>query len=117
MRLYVTRKFIKDFHEDSYYIGTSFLKAKATHFFIASNHWESIYIEIEDTIPEGYLRSLHLVCNNIKVNLPEVITDKTVQLLAELYPDKSGKIRRTYLTGGNLKEVLSDCTEQLENVI
>lgn len=115
MRLFVTRDFHREFHEDSYYIGTFFLKAKSTHFFIASNKWESIYIELEDSIPEGYLKSLHLVCPKITVNLPDKITDVTVRLLAELYPEKSGAIRRTYLTGGSLMEVLGECVGQYQD--
>lgn len=117
MKLFVTRDFHKEFHDDSYFISTYFLKAKATHFFIASNKWESIYIEIEDSIPEGYLKSLHLVCPKITVNLPETVTDTTVRLLAELYPEKSGSIRRAYLTGGNVAEVLGECMDQLRNPI
>lgn len=117
MKLFVTREFRKEFHEDAYFISTSFLKAKATHFFIASNKWDFIFIEMEDSIPEGYLKSMHLVCPNIKVNLPDIVTDTTVRLLAELYPDKSGAIRKAYLTGGKLVEVLGECTAKLQSLI
>lgn len=109
MKLFIMRKTDKEFHEGAYYIGTYYLKMKSTHFFIASNKWESIYLELEDEIPEGYLRSLHLVCSDIKVNLPEVLTDKTFQLLAELYPTHSGAIRKARLTGHSIKEVLGSC--------
>ena len=115
MKLFITREYHKEFHEDSYYLSTSFLKAKSTHFFIASNKWDLIYIEIEDSIPEGFLKSMHLVCPDIKVNIPDNVTDKTVQLLAELYPSKSGAIRRVYLSGGNLTEVLRECVAQYQN--
>lgn len=112
MKLFVTKEFHKEFHEDCYYIATSFLKMKSTHFFIASNKWESIQIDIEDCIPEGYLCSLHLVCDDIKVHLPDTVTDKTVQLLAELYPDKSGAVRKAYLMKHSIKEVLGECMAQ-----
>jgi len=112
MILNITRTYNKSFVEDTCNLATNMLQMKATHLFIASNAWERINIELEDTIPEGYLRSLSLVSQDIKVNLPENITDKTLHLLTELYPSKAGTLRRCYMQGRDLREVLSDCLVQ-----
>lgn len=109
MILEITREYDKSFSENTYKLGTYMLQMKSTHLFIASNAWEKISLELEDSIPEGYLRSLHLVCNNIKVKLPESTTEKTLHLLTELFPDKAGALRRCYMQGRDLREVLSEC--------
>ena len=112
MNLNITRVYNKQFRENLYSLSTDMLKMKSTHLFIASNAWESVYIELDDSIPEGYLRNLHTVCDNITVNLPDVVTDKTLGLLIELYPDKSGALRRAYMQGTKIEEVLEKCLVQ-----
>lgn len=109
MILNITRDYKKEFVEDTCNLATSFLKVKSTHFFIASNRWDRIYIELEDDIPEGYLGCFNMVSDNIKVKLPDNPTQKTMLELVELYPEKAGKIRKAYLSGQNYSEVLSEC--------
>lgn len=109
MKLNITLNYEKSFTEDQFNLATNMLTMKSTHFFIASNVWDSIYLELDDLIPEGYLANLHLVSNDIKVKLPAKITDKTLRLLTELYPDKSGTIRKNYMMGRDMSEVLGDC--------
>lgn len=109
MRLLISSSYESSFVEDECHLKTSMLQMKATHLFIASNVWESIVLDIEDTIPEGCLRSLNLVSDNIKVRLPEDVTEKTIHLLTELYPSLSGKIRRLYMCGQSVKGVLGEC--------
>lgn len=112
MKLNITRQYNKGFVEDTCNLGTSMLNMKATHLFIASNAWESIYVELEDTIPEGYLCCFGMVTQNISVNLPETVTEKTLHLLTELYPEKAGALRRTYMQKRDFKEVLEECLVQ-----
>ena len=112
MKLNITRQYNKGFVEDTCNLGTAMLSMKSTHLFIASYAWESIYIELEDTIPEGYLKGFNMLSKDIKVNLPETITDKTLHLLTELYPDKAGALRRAYMQKRDMKEVLFTCLVQ-----
>lgn len=111
MRLNITRVYNTGFTENQCNLATAMLSMKSTHLFIASNVWESIFIELEDSIPDGYLGNLNMICNNIKVNLPDKVTDKTVHLLTELYPDKAGALRRNYMQGRDVREVLKECME------
>lgn len=112
MRLVVQREYVKDLVDETYYITPKMLGLKSTHLFIASYKWESISIDLDDCIPSGYLRCLPLVCQNIKVRLPETITDHTVQLLSEIYPELGGKIRKQYMFGQPVEEVLQSCLVQ-----
>ena len=109
MRLLISKEYDPHFNENLYTLKTSMLQAPSTHLFIAGNSWEAISIELDDCIPETCLCNMSLTCQNLSVKLPDVITDKTVRLLCELFPDKAGAIRRVYMCHGDLKEVLSDC--------
>ena len=109
MRLLISKEYDPSFHEDYCSLKTSMLRQPSTHLFIAGNSWEAISIELDDCIPEACLCNLSLICDNVTIALPDVITDKTIRLLCELYPKKAGAIRRTYMCHGDLKEVLSDC--------
>lgn len=109
MVLNIAKQYHKEHIDDTYNLSTSMLSMKATHLFIASNLWDKISIELDDTIPEGYLSCFNLVCSDIKVKLPEKVTDITLRQLVELYPNKAGALRRTFLQGRNIKEVILEC--------
>lgn len=109
MKLRISKKFEPGFTPDTYTLGTDMLRMKSTHLFIAARAWESIELDLSDNIPTGYLGNLNLVSSDIKVRLPETITDKTVVLLAELYPDKAGKLRKQFMFGKPVSEVLMEC--------
>ena len=109
MRLNIAKEYDPSFNDVLYTLRTSMLELKSTHLFIAANTWESISIDLDDSIPEGCLCNMNLVCPSIYVRLPDEITDKTLRLLCELYPDKSGALRRVYMCKGDVREVLSDC--------
>lgn len=109
MILNITKVYNTGFVEDTCNLGTSMLTMKSTHLFIASNYWESIRIELDDCIPEGYLSCFKLVAKEIKVKLPESITDITLRQLTELFPDKAGVLRRAFLQGRSIREVIPEC--------
>ena len=109
MILNISKVYNKGYVENTCNLATSMLAMKATHLFIASNLWESIVIELDDCIPEGYLSCFNMVCSDIKVKTPEKITDVTLRQLVELYPNKAGALRRVFLQGRNVREVIPDC--------
>lgn len=112
MKLLIGLQYNKEMVDNECHLATRMLAMKATHLFIASYKWDSILLEMDDVIPIGYLRCLPLVCKDIKVKLPETVTDHTMTLLTELYPEKGGAIRRAYMSGQGFKEVLSECLVQ-----
>ena len=88
------------------HLPPNLLSQMGTHLFIKSHEWGTIYIDLTDDIPMGCLKNMYKCAKDIKVNAPEVLTDQAVELLAELYPNLSGKIRQAYLFGGDVRGLL-----------
>lgn len=91
---------------DEFIISTKYLQHKGFHVYIASNHWEKLYCELDDEIPIGCLKHIRRVCDSVEVKLPFEPSKKIMMLLTELYPDKAGLIRKQYIAGKDLDEVL-----------
>lgn len=82
------------------------LKENGTHLFIKSHEWDELVIDLTEDIPKGCLRYVSTCAKNMKINVPGEIDAHIVQLLSEVYPDLSGKIRKTFLFGGDVRELL-----------
>lgn len=95
-----------DMENDVYNIARDSLKYSGVHMFIASNKWDSVHVEVTDDIPTSQLKYLPIVTDNITVTLPEKVTMDTIGILVSLFPKKSGVLRRTFMSGGNIQEVL-----------
>lgn len=108
MKLMIVKKQVKDLVNNTQCLSTDMLSIKSTHLFIASNKWDEIVVEVIDDIPMNTLKWIGSICQNVKVILPDTITEKTLHLLIELYPTKSGLLRKNYLQGSNIREVLRD---------
>lgn len=109
MKLIISKIYDREFTEDTTKLGTSMLMLQTTHLFIASNKWDEIYIELDECIPENSLLHLNMVTDTIRVKLPEKVTYPILKQLTELFPEKSGTIRKYFMTGQDLKGVLEDC--------
>lgn len=109
MRLVISKLYDKSFEENTTKLATHMLQLQTTHLFIASNSWEEVFIELDDTIPENSLLHVNLVTDNIKVKLPEVPGANTIRQLSELFPDKAGSIRKCFMLGQDMKGVLGEC--------
>lgn len=109
MRLLITQQYDRSFEENVSKLATHMLQLPTTHLFIASNSWEEVYIELDDTIPECSLLHVNMVTDSIKVKLPEVVNHNTIKQLSELFPAKAGLIRKSFMTGQDMKGVLGDC--------
>lgn len=90
----------------TYIISKDALHLNGVHLFIASNKWDELQVDLSDDMPLDVFKFMVGVCSKVSVTLPPTITDKTVKLLVELYPEKSGTIRKAYMSGGNIKELL-----------
>ena len=104
-------KIVKDFtgHEidgDVMSISPEYLEHKAVHLYIASQRWEKVYCELDDSIPLGCLKCIASKAASIEVKLPNEQTKTTMRLLIELYPDKAGLLRKQFMSGKDMKEVL-----------
>lgn len=95
-------------------INYSLLCDKPVHLFIASNIWEKLVVEISDDIPADVLKYVILRCKNREAILPaRKLSSHEVGLLCEMYPEKSGLIRKAAMLGRDLASVIkeeNDCT-------
>lgn len=109
MILHIKKDYDKSFEDNKYKLSADMLNIKSTHLFIASNVWEKIIVELDDCIQQDNLKCIPMACSDIKVVLPENVTPHTIQQLTELFPDKAGVIRKTFMQSGSLKGVLKEC--------
>ena len=109
MKLNIGKDYVKELTEDVCNLSTAMLSSPAVHMFIASNSWAEIHIDVDDNIDYTLLKFFPMACRNITVSLPERCTITTVGILSSLYPDLSGKLRRAFMTGGSIEEVLENC--------
>lgn len=112
MNLSITEVYDKTFDKDTYHLSTDMLQSTNTHLFIASYMWDNVHIQLNNKIPEGYLRCIKTVSKQVTVKLPAEVTETTLHQLIELYPDKSGALRRCYMQKLGFGEVLGECLVQ-----
>jgi hypothetical protein len=96
----------KEFNGEEMTISISLLSQKATHLFVASHLWDELYCEVDDSIPLNCLKYMVTKAKKVTVKLPEKCTVTTMRLLTELYPVKAGTIRKAFMSGKNLQEVI-----------
>lgn len=92
--------------ENTYTLKPNLLQDKAVHLFIASNEWELLDIKLTDDIPQDTLKYVITKCKDVKVRKCSTINKHTMHLLCELYPDKAGIIRKNFMLGRDVWEVL-----------
>lgn len=82
------------------------LNCNLAHLVISSRKWEAIYIEVSEEILEGTLRYLHTKTDTIYYKIPGVMSRHQMVLLTELFPDKAGTIRASYMKGADIRGVV-----------
>lgn len=109
MTLRIMKQYDTSMEPDVYKLSTEMLNIKSTHLFIASNKWDKIILELDEKILPGYLKCLNSTAAAVEVILPTQLSPTLVQQLTEIYPEKSGLIRKAYMTGKSVQEVLGEC--------
>ena len=109
MNLYITRDYSKPFSADDFCIKAALLNDNGTHLFIASNKWDTIYVDLCEELPVGKLEFLPMVCSNIKVHKCSFMS-KFIDQLIELFPDKSGSLRKCKLSNADPFSVVMEYT-------
>ena len=105
MTLFITKRNMGPLSGVTY--PPSALGLKPLHLVIASVKPEAVRIDIDEEIPDGSLKFLPMVSPDIKVAFETPATVHTMRHLADLFPAKSGTIRKTYQEGGDLRGLLS----------
>lgn len=88
------------------------LNFNQAHAVIASQVWDTIYIEVAEEINESKLRYLRTKAKEIHSRIPGNPSRHQMVLLTELYPELNGTIRKAFLKGDDLHGVLPFVWEQ-----
>lgn len=115
MKLYILREDQQLTDPSIFKVNAKHLLLNGTHVFLASQEWDSIYIELCEDIPSGFLSAIHKIAKNITLDIPEKQTKKVLDLLLEYYPNIKGKLRRAYQEGGDLRCIVSSAEEAESN--
>lgn len=92
-------------------IKPQFLGVKMTHLTLASQTWDTLFIDVDESIPEGSLRFLPKKCNKICACCPEHPSMHQLHLLVELYPELDGKLRKAFMKGESVGGILPEMWE------
>lgn len=114
MKLYILREDKTLTDPSIFKVNAKHLSLTGTHVFLASQNWESAFIELCEDIPSGFLSSIGKITKNITLDIPEKQTKKILDLLLEYYPKLKGKLRRVFQEGGDLRCIVSN-VEEAEN--
>lgn len=109
MKLYITSQ--KPAPLSGICIDPKYMGLKVTHLTLASQEWDALYIELDECIPEGSLRFLPQKCKCIRALCPERLSMHQLHLLVELYPSLDGKLRKAYMKGEDVRELLPQVWE------
>lgn len=109
MNLYVTRRDIASM--SGLVIRPEYMAPKVTHLMLASYKWDKLFIDLDESIPEGSLRFLPERCDSIHVAWEEPTSMHTLHLLIELFPQLDGKLRKAYMKGEDMRGLLHEVWE------
>lgn len=107
--LKITKEYIKSDQLDTTAITLkhSMLLERGTHLFIASHKWDSVYVELHPELRADALHYLPTVTEKVQVYCDGKLEDY-MQCLVELFPSKSGAIRKAVMQRQDLSSVLGD---------
>lgn len=89
----------------------SMLAANNAHLVIASRMWDKCFIELLEDIPEGVLKFLPEKVQTFAIDVPEHPSLHQLHLICELMPEKEGTLRKLYMKGESIYEVLPEVWE------
>lgn len=100
-----------DYGANTYKLTLSEFAQREYHPYIASNTWQQIIIDLNENTPKGIIRQVVPIINVIPRFDKDNITVRVMQLLCEIYPDYSSKIRGYFMTD---KKALRDLLDSIE---
>lgn len=77
------------------------LRNPLIHLYVASNHWETLRVDLDGSIPTGILTEMRKVCDNIEILS---VSSGCYPLLSELFPEHLGKLRKLKMLGKTEEE-------------
>lgn len=109
MRLYITDRELPPL--SGIVIKPQYMGLNMTHLTLASQNWDELYIDLDESIPEGSLRFLPKKCAKIIVGCPDHPSTRQLHLLIELFPELDGKLRKAQMKGAGVHGLLREVWE------
>jgi hypothetical protein len=81
---------------------------RGMHLFIASQRWEELIINIHPTIDTRFILPIASKAKKVTLKFHGAVNDNILNLVCGLYPDKTGKLRRYFMLGKDISEVLRE---------
>lgn len=103
----------KDYGPGVYRLSLDEFAMKAYHPFIAASTWDKVYIKLCEATPRGIIRQVVGLNEVIPIIAEEdMMRPRVLQLLCEVFPGMSGKLRSTYMEcDGSYAELVKGLTE------
>lgn len=114
MKLFITSKAVRPL--SGVVIHPSHMGLNVAHLTIASQQWDTLYIEVAECIPEGSLRFIPKKCARIRPSCPNHPSLHQLHLLVELYPELDGRLRKAYMKGEGVGGILPEMREHWEDL-
>lgn len=87
-------------------VEPQYMGLNITHLVLASRDWDTLYIDVDECIPEGSLRFLSEKCRSVCAFCQEKPSMHQLHLLVELYPKLDGQLRKAYMKGEGISGIL-----------
>lgn len=107
MNLYIANT--KSDQDNTFWIPPLLLNDKPMHLYLACNQWDTLQVVMCEDIPADVLKYTKDKCKEIQVVDDGCgITKHKVDILCELYPEKAGTIRKNFMLGRNVYDLLKN---------
>lgn len=107
MILRIMKEYTPPVDQNTMVVKSTMLGEKGVHLFIASHKWDKIVVELHQELVPSTLHYLHSVTDIIEVTCDEDLSNY-LSSLVELYPDRSGALRRAVMQKQSVTSVLGD---------
>ena len=101
----------EDFGLNVYKVSVENFANKLYHPMIATTKWEVVYIDVVDNLPRGFILELIKKARVLPVFDKNNVSLKMLQILCEILPDESARMKSTYMQN---KEEFIKLMEQFE---
>lgn len=101
----------EDFGITVHKISLANFAQKEYHPMLAVTKWDKVYIDLCEETPRGIIKQLLRKCQIIPVFDRENVTPRVLQLLCEIIPDESAKLRQSFMKG---QDIFKACLDEME---
>lgn len=79
---------------------------RRVNLFIASQKWETLELHMQESMNFSVIPLIANKCNKVNITFLSEVGDNMLQALCELYPDKIGTLRRSYMLKKDIRAIV-----------